>query len=373
MKKIKVTIVGAGNGGCAIAGDLARKGHDVALLKTSRALHEENFAVVARTGGVRIRGGPRPGFAKISLVTRDFPKAIEHAEVVIVITQSIAHPRLADMVGPHLRGGQTVLVCPGYAGSLLFAQRTVGRGISYGEGESLPLDARIGQPGEVHICSENCRNPIGFFPATNSEHKLKQIHALYSNYTLRHNIIESAMHNPNLIVHTVGAIMSIGRIEYSQGEFWMYREAFTPSVWKLVQALDREKLAVLRALGLPEIPFAESFKFRTYPDLNMDAMVAFQHYAAEGSPKGPSNVNTRYITEDVPMGLCLMASLGDLCGIQTPIARALIDVASAIGETDYWSLGRTVSNLGFAELCVSELKEYLATGRKMDRPPGGEQ
>lgn len=364
MDPMRVTVVGAGNGGCAISSDLTLAGHKVKLLKTSHVLHDDNFELIKQRGGVRTVGGPREGFARLECITRDAAEALADAEVVLIITQSVAHPTLAKTLSPHLREGQIVLLCPGYAGSLLFARETAAAGIVFGEGESLPLDSRIGPIGEVHVCSENVRNPIGFFPSEGKHRHLQTIRRLYANYQLRENVIDSAMHNPNLVVHTIGAIMSVGRIEHSKGEFWMYREAFTPSIWNLVHALDAEKLGVLRALGLPEIAFAESFHYRTYEDLSADSMVAFRHYAAEGSPKGPADAKTRYITEDVPMGLCLLVSLGELCGVATPVARALIDIASAIHQTDYRSQGRTLENLGLGGLSLEQLKHFLRTGRK---------
>jgi opine dehydrogenase len=49
---MEIAVVGAGNAGCAYACHLASTGHDVRLLKTSRAMHEDNFAEVRRQGGV---------------------------------------------------------------------------------------------------------------------------------------------------------------------------------------------------------------------------------------------------------------------------------------------------------------------------------
>lgn len=40
---MKIAILGAGNGGCGVAADLSLRGHDVTLIKTSNAMHNENF------------------------------------------------------------------------------------------------------------------------------------------------------------------------------------------------------------------------------------------------------------------------------------------------------------------------------------------
>ena len=40
---MKIALLGAGNAGSAVAGDLTLKGHEVTLIKTSHALHDDNF------------------------------------------------------------------------------------------------------------------------------------------------------------------------------------------------------------------------------------------------------------------------------------------------------------------------------------------
>ena len=143
------------------------------------------------------------------------------------------------------------------------------------------------------------------------------------------------MHNPNLIVHTIGTIVSAARIEYSHGEFWMYKESFTPSIWNVINKLDDEKMSVLAALGCERIPYVEACKFRNCEDISVDALEVFKAYALTGGPKGPMTVKTRYILEDVPMGLGLLKNLGKKYGVETPMCDALITMASALVGIDF--------------------------------------
>ena len=71
----------------------------------------------------------------------------------------------------------------------------------------------------------------------------------------------------------------------------------------------------------------------------------FRNYAATGGPKGPSDLNTRYIYEDVPMELCLLEKLAYRKGIDTPITSALITIASALKSCDYRAVGYTIEEI----------------------------
>ena len=357
-----VAIVGAGNAGYSHACKLVAAGHTVRLLKTSHSVHEASFERLRHMGGIHYvddtNGGER-GFARVAMATRDPKDAIRGADLVFVLTQALQHEAVAEHVAPLLEDNQMVIVAPGYLGSIYFRLKTKAKNVIFAEGESLPYDARITDLGTVRILFQNVRNPLGFMPVTRKEEGISRARQLLDRFHTRVSILESAFHNPNLIVHTIGTIMSAARIEDSRGDFWMYREAFTPSTWNLVHDLDREKVALLRVFGLPEQSFSDSFQFRTYDDLSADSLTVFKHYAFHGSPKGPDVVNHRYIYEDVPMGLCLMSSIGKRFNVPTPVCNSLISVAGSLLQRDFWREGRTLERLGLGNMSEDEIRAYV--------------
>ncbi len=359
---MKITIVGAGNAGYSHSAMFSKRGHEVTLLKTTHLMYEESFEWLKEHKQLNYIKDEVKDKVGIYKVTRDIKEAVSSAEVIFVLTQSVAHKSLSELLTPYMKDGQIIVVAPGYCGSFYFSTKCKGKNILFAEGESLPFDARIIGCGVVNICYENVRNPLGFFPSNRTSEGMKVMKKILPSFTERHNILESAFHNPNLIVHTVGAIMSVGRIEYSNGEFWMYREAFTPTIWKLVNNLDNEKCNILEYFHLPRQSFADSFQFRTYESLAEDSMVAFKHYAMHGSPKGPSDAKTRYITEDVPMGLCFMSSIGSKVGIDTPVCDGLIQITSAMHDVNYRKNGRTLKDLGLGKYSKMELLSLLEKG-----------
>lgn len=362
----KITIVGAGNSGCAHAAYLSAMGHKVTLLKTSDSIHDENFSVIQAQGGVYYDDsydGIKDAFQPIACVTRDIKSAFKGAEIVFVLTQSLQHLRISHLICPYIKHVSMVLIVPGNLGSVFFRNQ-LPPSVMVAEGESTIIDARIEHPGKIHILFHNVRNALSFNPAADTEKGLALISGLIPNYTHRRsNVIETALHNPNLILHTIGTIMSAPRIEHSNGEFWMYREGFSTSIWNVIDALDREKMQVIEAFGGQGIPYLECCKFRNEASQTIDAKDAFYNYANNGSPKGPSSINNRYITEDVPNGLCLLSSLGKKAGIATPAADALIVLASLLLKTDFRASGRDTKALGWDNLTREQILNSVTSNQ----------
>lgn len=348
---MKITVFGVGNAGSTVAADLSLKGHDVMLYKTSQKPHHEHYEEISRTGVVTLHEDATQTPAKVS-VADSLETAVHGRDLLVLFIQTNFHKALIQKLCRYIEDGQTVLIEPGYLSTCYFLQ-DCRRNITVIEAESSPIDCRIIAPGHVRVLFRNTLNPFGVYPQTDCAKAAAILSELGYPFVLLHSVVEAALHNPNLIVHTVGAIFSTPRIEYVAahgGSYCMYREVFTPHVWNLVEALDAEKMDVLERLGCDRVPYVEACKRRNSLDDTRDAAEVFFDYANNSSPDGPTAPDSRYITEDVPEGLVLLESLGEALSVPTPVCTALIDCASALLQRAFRSEGRTLASLG---------KEYL--------------
>ncbi|HPF87983.1 MAG TPA: NAD/NADP octopine/nopaline dehydrogenase family protein [Candidatus Limiplasma sp.] len=346
---MKITIVGTGNGGTTIGADLALKGHQVTLLKTSDKLHNEHFRLLRQTKRTEIEENGSIQTAEFTEVTTDYAQALQGAELVILYVQTNYHKPVIEKLAPYIQDGQCFLLEPGYLSTCYFLQATR-KNVTVIEAVSSPIDCRIVAPGKVHVLFRNVMNSFGVYPKAHHEQAIAMLKQLQYPFRLMDNVIEAALHNPNLIVHTIGAIFSIPRIEYTDEPYWMYKEVFTPHVWNIVESLDKEKMDVLERFGCKRVPYVEACKRRNSEDKAADAKDVFFDYADNFSPKGPNEPDSRFITEDVPQGLVMLEALGLALKIPTPTCTGLINCASAALKRDFRKEGRNLQLLGTSHI-----------------------
>lgn len=342
-----ISILGAGHAGTAVAADLSLQGHEVALIKTSNAMHNESFNYLLDSdGALCIVEKEKTQSAKITYVTRDL-SCLSESGLIIIYIQSNYHEDLIKRIRPYLRDGQILLINPGYLSTAYVLKHCSGIDLTVVEAQSSFLDCRISKPGTVKVSFRNVRNPLGIYPASHREKCETILSQLEYPFVYLSSVIEAALHNPNLIVHTVGAIMSIPRVEKTAGEYYMYKEVFTPSVWRILEALDNEKMNVMEKLGCKRVSYVEACKYRNTLDGARDAKEVFFWYANMPDPlQGPLVVDSRFISEDVPQGLVLLETLGLEYKVDTPICTSLIEIASAALNRDLRLEGRTLEQLG---------------------------
>jgi opine dehydrogenase len=104
-----VLMVGADNAGCALAAALSRDGQRVALLKTARALHDENFDAVRRRRQMAVVSNPdgdKRTMVPLALATRDVAEAFALTPDLVMITTQTSSagttPGVVLALQPHL-------------------------------------------------------------------------------------------------------------------------------------------------------------------------------------------------------------------------------------------------------------------------------
>jgi opine dehydrogenase len=348
----RIAVLGAGAGGCAAAVDFVRRGAEVRLYNRSA----DRLEPIRSQGGLNVTGPLVNGFVGIPVITSRLEQALDGADLIWILTTAQGHAHYAEACAPHLRDGQTIVLSPGSAGSLVMRQILRTRGVrarvALVETLTLPNAARLLEPGTVTIYTR-IRLRTAALPARDTPLAIERLRSFIDPIPAT-NILELTLLNPNYLIHPVPYLMNLGEIERNDGHFAIYGLGWTPSVLKSMRAIDAEKMAVCRKLGLPAPDIDTVYdEFGTGPIYRQSADAA--RTRVDTIPK----VYDRFLDEDVPLGLVTLASVGRMVGVPTPVSDAVIQLASTVQGVDYRKTGRTVEALGIAGKSPVELRRYL--------------
>lgn len=357
----KIAVLGAGHGGLAMAGHLAIMGYKVNLFNRN----EERIWGIKSTGGIEVKGEVE-GFGKLNLCTTSMKEALEDVELIMIVVPAYAHRWLAEEASSHLKNGQIVILHPGRTfGALEFKQvlneRNVTADVIISEAQTFIYASRVIGPGQVRIFRIKNSIPIASIRAHLIPTVLSKLKLIYPQFVAGDNTFKTSFDNIGSIFHPAISILNAGWIE-DDAEFDFYHQGVTTSVAKVLEKVDRERIAVAEALGIRAIT-AQQWLYMAYNTTGSDLQEAIHKNPGYSGIKAPRTLKMRYLEEDVPFSLVPIASTGKMLGIKTPTIDNLIALASTINERDYWTEGRTVERLGIENLNLRELR-LLAIGEK---------
>jgi opine dehydrogenase len=365
-KKTCYTVIGAGHGGKGMAAHLAIMGFSVTLY--NRTL--DNILAIQRRGGIDLesyQGGPR-GFGALDCVTSDMGEALARSDIVMVVVPSTAHADIAKAAAAHLRDGQIVLLHPGRTGGAFeFVKLLRDYGsqadVTVAEAETLIYASRSEGPAQARIFGIKEAVPLAALPATRTARVLEALATAYPQFIDGTSVLHTGLNNMGAIFHPALTLLNAARIESTRGEFQFYIDGATPSVARVLEALDRERVTVAAALGIRARSALEWLRM-AYDATGDTLYEAIQNQPGYRGIKAPPTLNHRYIFEDVPMSLVPMAAFGQRYGVSVNCVDSIIRLACIIHQTDYWRRGRTLEKLGVAELSVGELMRYAMEGSR---------
>jgi len=360
----KYTVIGAGHGGKAMAAHLALMGFHVTLYNRTF----DHIAALKARGGIDLESAEdgAHGFGNIEQVTSDMGVALREAEIIMVVVPSSAHTDVAKTAAPHLKDGQIIVLHPGRTcGAIEFTKvirdNTCQVNVTIAEAETFIYASRSDGPAQARIFRIKEAVPLAALPATRTQQVLDCLREAYPQFIDGVNVLHTGLNNMGAIFHPALTLLNAGWIESTHGDYQFYIDGVTPSVARVLEVLDRERVTVASSLGLRARTGLEWLQM-AYNTIGEDLHEAIHNQPGYYGIKAPSTLNHRYIFEDVPMSLVPIASLGERFGVSVRGMEAIIRLACIVHRTDYWRRGRTVDKLGIGDLSVSELTRYVNEG-----------
>jgi opine dehydrogenase len=286
--------------------------------------------------------------------------------MIMVVVPSSAHADVAKACAPYLQDGQIVVLHPGRTcGAIEFAKVLRDQhctvDVTISEAETFIYASRSDGPAQARIFRIKEAVPLAALPATRNRLVLDRIHEAYPEYIDGVNVLQTGLNNMGAIFHPALTMLNAGWIESTHGDYQFYIDGVTPSVARVLEELDRERVTVASSLGIRGRTGLEWLKM-AYDSNGENLYEAIHNQPGYYGIKAPPTLNHRYIFEDVPMSLVPIAALGERYGVSVRGMDAMIRLACIIHRTDYWRRGRTLEKLGISDLSVSELTRYVNDG-----------
>lgn len=354
-----VAVVGGGNGGFAFAGWLGLRGFPVVLAELDELAH--GIDAVREGGSIRVTGQVE-GKARVE-VAASVADAVRAADIVLAVIPAHIHGRFAREVAEAVRDETVLVLNPGRTGGALEVHRllaSAGKPIPVVEAQTLLFACRRNGPDMVHLNGIKDRVSVGVMPSARTAELANRLQAVVPQFQAAEDVRVTSIGNIGAMFHPSLTILNASRIE-AGSSYEFYRDGATPRVGALIEALDRERVAIAEKaeIRLPSIQdwLQESYRLPRAPlHVMMCTNPAYQGIQA------PGRLDVRYLHEDVPTGLVPLEALGRLYDVPTPLISSLINLADKLMETDYRQTGGTLAAMGIEGLSSDSFKTYIRTG-----------
>ena len=357
---MKISIIGAGNGGQAIGGFLSMQGYEVSICDTDSAKIEK----LKKIGNIKLQGKIN-GVGKISYFSTESSEIIPSADIIMVTTTANAHQAVARSIAPFIKDKQIIILNPGRTcGALVFKQALKNAGCNkryyLAEAQTLVYACRLIEDGTVNIIGIKDEVLLSALPASDTEYILSKLNVLYPCFAKTDNVLRTSLENIGAIFHPCVCLFNAATIE-RQNEFWFYRD-MTEQIAHFIEKFDAERIAVGKAYGIDLLNVTEWIKFAYNDTVGETLCERMKSNPAYHDIKAPGTIFTRQLTEDIPTGVLPIMELGKAVGVSTPLLESMVNIVESLLDTDFHTKGRTLKNLGLEGMSRDEIINYINNG-----------
>lgn len=357
---MNITVIGAGNSGLAMAAHLGQAGNNVVLWNRTKSV----IYKLIKTRIIYCEGVIK-GKVKIDLVTDDMEEAIKNSDIILITVPASSHKEIAELIGRTIKKETLIVLNPGRTfGALEFreAYKKFNNKFEQTIAETQTIIYTCRKTGEDSVNIISLKNDVlisTFDSDDNNEIIAKLPQCIQQYFIPARSMIETSIGNVGMILHCAPLLLNSGWTESNKHIYKYYYDGITPSIGRLIEKIDGERIAVSKLLGL-EVESTKQWLKRTYNVKGDSLYECIQNNEAYNTIDAPNSLNHRYIFEDIPCGLVPLESAGKNLGLAMTNTSIIIDLASSLLNIDFRNNGRNLKSLFYDQ--NTDFKSFFNKG-----------
>lgn len=336
MNVKKVAVIGAGCLSLSVAGQFASCGNKVIYIDLQN--NKEAFSQLRQSRIINVTGelSYKAEFDDVS----DDISSITECELVVVAVMPSMYEELLPKLACLAKKGMTFVFFPGNFGASLFMGYIQKCGLSLDDitiAESVSYPCVCKQDGPTGILIQSLKSEMGISikPDCRKNSVLDYFNEIFGIYQLSESFLSTSLDNINMALHPLPVLLNIGAIENEKATFRHYIDGVTPTIGKLMDQIDAERIAIGDKLDIKLTSALEQLKVY-YGDNPAENL--YQYVSREDGPYpgvGKFGLDSRYIEEDIPYLLVPAIAIAERIGIDVPVMKFSVKLASMITGQDF--------------------------------------
>lgn len=332
---MKVTVIGAGNSGLAMAAHLSYSGNEVRLWnRTPKTIDK-----IKKTKTINLHGIIEDNVT-VNIVTSDIKEAINESELILVTTPASSHRELGALLGKTMVKNIPIILNPGRTfGAMNFYESFIKENKIFkptvAETQTIVYTCRKDGEDSVTIYSLKKEVKIAALNKKDTERIINRLpDCIKDYYKVANSFLETSLGNVGMVLHCVPFMLNTGWTECDTTEYKYYYDGITPTISKFIEHIDNERVMIGRCLGL-NLETTAQWMEKEYNAYGSTLYECIKNNKAYKEIDAPKTIHHRYICEDVPNGLVPVEKLGKELQVDTPYITLAINLANALMEKDF--------------------------------------
>lgn len=345
---MKIAILGAGNTGKAYSAYLSDLGHSVILYDRD----PQRLTPIANHG-IQATGAVNGTF--FVPVTNQLQQAAD-SDLILVCTTASGHRPLAAALSGQLRPGQIILVTNGCWGAVEFdlelGKEADEKHCTICETGGQLILCHSPAPHQVYLKTIKQTMALSCVHPGDTAAALTRLQGIFPQLYAASSVLDTSLNNANPVIHGSFLLFNATRLENGE-DYLLFGTGVTPQVAHVMEQVDAERVAVVRACGVPahsELELLNSFWSQPQNSL-YDVLHNTPSYQVT---RGPKTLSHRYFTEDLPYGLVPYLKLGRKLGVDTPVLSSLLYLLGVYMQENYAEQGPDLVNLPLSRYLLQE-------------------